>query len=55
LIITVDPFLFLFQNSLKGAMRFYQSSVWALPEKMSFVNFALTLISMERRGIPETI
>lgn len=39
LVITVYPFLFLFQNSLKGAMEFYQSSVWAVPEKVSFVNY----------------
>jgi len=39
LLITVYPFLFLFQNSLKGSTEFYRASVWALPENVSFVNY----------------
>lgn len=40
LLITVYPFLFLFQNSLKASTEFYRASVWALPENVSFVNYA---------------
>lgn len=39
LLITIYPFLFLFQNSLKASTEFYRASVWALPENVSFVNY----------------
>lgn len=38
-VITVYPFLFLLQNSMKASTEFYRNSVWALPEKMSFINY----------------
>ena len=31
LMITVYPFIFLFQNSMKASTEFYRASVWALP------------------------
>ncbi len=39
LIITVYPFIFLFQNSTKASTEFYRTSVWAFPEKFSLGNY----------------
>jgi raffinose/stachyose/melibiose transport system permease protein len=37
--ITVYPFVFLFQNSMKEAREFYRVSVWSLPENASLINY----------------
>ncbi len=37
--ITVYPFIFLFQNSMKASTEFYRASVWALPEHISLTNY----------------
>ncbi|PID58640.1 ABC transporter permease [candidate division KSB3 bacterium] len=38
-VVTLYPFLFLAQNSMKAATEFYRASVWALPEKISLENY----------------
>jgi len=37
--ITVYPFLFLLQNSMKASTEFYRVSVWSLPEHASLTNY----------------
>ena len=38
-VITVYPFLFLLQNSMKASTEFYRTSVWSLPESASLTNY----------------
>lgn len=38
-VITVYPFLFLLQNSMKASTEFYRVSVWSLPEHASLTNY----------------
>jgi raffinose/stachyose/melibiose transport system permease protein len=37
--ITVYPFIFLLQNSMKASTEFYRASVWSLPESASLTNY----------------
>ncbi len=38
-LITVYPFMFLLQNSMKAPTEFYRTSVWSLPESLSSANY----------------
>ncbi len=40
-VITVYPFIFLFQNSMKVSTEFYRASVWSMPESFSLTNYIL--------------
>ena len=40
-VITVYPFIFLFQNSMKISTEFYRASVWSMPENFSLTNYML--------------
>jgi raffinose/stachyose/melibiose transport system permease protein len=43
LVITLYPFLFLIQNSLKITTEFYQGDVWTLPKQIALKNYANVL------------
>ena len=40
-VITVYPFIFLLQNSMKASTEFYRTSVWSLPESLSLSNYLM--------------